>query len=79
MALVLRVETASEKLSDDIRRIFLERGTDFFRKDPSERQRLDELQKAEGEKSDDEEDEKGRPMTAEELWPMREELLRQLE
>ena len=74
-----RVETAAEKLSDDIRRIFLERGTDFFRKDPSDRKRLDEIQKAEGEKSDDEEDEKGRPMTAEELWPLRDEMLRQLE
>ena len=29
--------------------------------------------------SDDEEDEKGRLMTAEELWPLRDEMLRQLE
>ena len=73
------METAAEKLSDDIRRIFLERGTDFFRKDPPERKRLDEIQKTEGDKKQDEEDERSRAMTAEELWPMRDELLRHLE
>jgi mediator of RNA polymerase II transcription subunit 17 len=73
------VQTPSAKLADHLRRIFRERGTDFFQKKSSERAQPDSAEST----SDDEPSNEGKgrdakPMTTDELFKLRAEILPKL-
>lgn len=77
-------ESPGAKLGDNLRRIFVERGLDFFEQDAEERQANKEVKKEKEEKDNVKPDEGAdssdvKPMSLEELDNMRMELLPQLQ
>ncbi|KAI0036764.1 subunit 17 of mediator complex-domain-containing protein [Vararia minispora EC-137] len=72
------IQTPSAKLADNLRRIFRERGTDFFQKHPDDRPLPGTSKNLEDQIEDGDEDRDAKPMTTEELFKLRTEILPKL-
>ncbi|KZT12461.1 uncharacterized protein LAESUDRAFT_638864 [Laetiporus sulphureus 93-53] len=73
-------EDSTAKVGENLRKIFLERGLDFFDKKPQDREKIQSDHNAEPEQEGEQEDKHGlqHPMTPEELFKMRMEVMPQL-